>query len=158
MPKGGWESRRQAQILAVAGVVLAVVLVTAAYGLTNGFRGRPGGSTTITVVPQWTYESIPGEQYDEAAFVTHSTTKLDGSFTDSLGIVAYFMTPADVESLSKTGVVGGFNWTSGAIPDFTLYNLTITLSAGPWDFVLYNPSAVNTTVVDFWTAVTETPS
>jgi len=135
-------------------------MVGAAYVFTNGFHPHGASGSTVIVVSEWTYDSIPGTQYDAVAFLAHSDSVLNGSFTNSMGVIVYIMTPTQFESLTKTGVVTGYNWTSGRIPQLTLYYLNVQVAAGPWDLVLLNPdtSALNSTVVDFWTAVTETPT
>jgi hypothetical protein len=139
-------------------VVVAIGLVAAAYTLTDGFHLNGSTTSAVTLIPKWTYDSIPGDQYDAVAFVVHATSQLNGSFTNSIGVVVYLMTPAELEALAIKGVVSGYNWTSGQVPSLTLYGLKVKVTVGSWDLVFLNPDPLNTTVVDFWTTVTETPT
>jgi hypothetical protein len=150
--------RRTPVVLGMVSVAVAIGLVGGAYVLTDGFYLRHGGTATVTVIPQWTYDSLPGGQYDASAFVAHATSRISGSFTNSNGIVVYLMTPVQLELLDEKGVVDSYDWTSGSVHDLTLYNLTFAVTTGPWDIVLLNPDPINVTVVDFWTAVIESPA
>jgi hypothetical protein len=135
-------------------VVVVVAVVAATYGLMFGVGRRAGGLSSVAVVPKWTYDSIPGNQYDAVAFVTHSTSHINGTFTNTIGVIVYLMTPAQLVDLARTGTVGGYNWSSGVIPQLTLYGLNLTVTASSWDLVFLNPDPLNVTVVDFWSAVT----
>jgi len=154
------QPRRFPLVLTVGIVVVAIALVGASFALTNGFHSRATSGSTVKVVSQWTYDSIPGAQYDAVSFIAHSNSVLNGSFTNSMGIIVYVMTPTQFESLTRSGVVSGYNWSSGRIPQLTLYDLNVRVAAGPWDLVFLNPDTnpLNSTVVDFWTAVAEIPA
>lgn len=98
---------------------------------------------------------IPGGQFDAFAFIAHSASVINGSLvSDTPGLWLYLMTPAEVIGLARTGVVSGYNWTSGAVSPFTIYDLAVNLEVGAWDFVLYSGNLGNTTLVVFWSAVT----
>jgi hypothetical protein len=155
---GSRRPRRTSFVLGLVSVVVVIGLVGAAYALTDGFHLNGSTTTAVTVISKWTYDSIPGDQFDAVAFIAHSTSQLNGSFTNSIGIIVYLMTPAELVTLAIKGVISGYNWTSGQIPVLTLYGLNITVTVGPWDLVFLNPDPLNATVIDFWTAVTETPA
>lgn len=138
--------------------MVVIGLVGASYALTDGFHFSSGSSSTVTVVSKWTYDSIPGNQYDAVAFIVHTSSVINGSFTNSGVVSVYVMTPAELVSFSRTGVVSGYDWTSGEVAPLSLYGLDVRLAASPWDLVFLNPDPLNATVIDFWTAVTETPT
>ena len=134
-------------------VVVVVAVVVAAYSVSNGF-GKGGGSTSDVLVPARTLDSIPALQFDAIALTLSSTSVVNGTFYHSYPVFVYTMTPTELESLSKTDVVGGYSWTSGLLEGNTIYGLDITIAVGAWYLVFLNPSTVNTTALAFYTALT----
>jgi hypothetical protein len=151
-------SGRRSPLVALVAIVAVVAVVAALFVVTNGFRGRAGSGDEL--IPALSYYSLPAEQYNDVAFIAHSTSVINGTFTNSLGLIVYIMTPSQIASLNHNGVVGTYNWSSGPIPEQQAYGLRVTVQPGQWNLVFLNPNtaAINTTVVGFYTAVTLSPS
>jgi len=138
---------------------VAIGLVGAAYVLSGGFHFGAASSTVL--VHKGTYYSLPGGQFNALAFSVSKASVLNGTFTNTYGINLYTMTPSELVSLAKTGVVGGFAWSSGRIANLTVTNLNLDVAAGQWDLVFLNadnPSPLNTTIVGFYTDLTVGPT
>lgn len=158
-------SKRNTRLVTVAAVVIVGCAIGAAYVLTDGFVPA-GSSGTEVLLPAKAYYSIPGAQYNAIAFLVQKTSVVTGTFTNTKGITLYQMTPAELLSLSKTGNIGNFSWTSGRIANLTVTDLSLTVQPGSWDLVFFNsdnPSPVlnpnlNTTIVGFYTNLTVSPN
>lgn len=148
-------SKRGSQILPVLAVVLVIVVVGAAFVATDGFR-LTRASSTDDLIPALSYFSLPAEQYNDVAFVAHSESVINGTFTNTLGVIVYLFTPAQIAALNHNDTVGSYAWSSGQIAGLSVYGLALTVQPGEWNLVFFNPNtaAVNTTVVGFYTAVT----
>lgn len=146
-------------LLAVLAVVIVIIVVGAAFVFTNGFHLKRVSSSD-DLIPALTYFSLPAEQYNDVAFIAHSTSVINGTFTNTLGVIVYLLTPPQIKVLNHNGTVGGYNWSSGLIADLTVYGLDTTVQQGQWNLVFLNPNAaaINTTTVGFYTAITLTPS
>lgn len=151
----------------VAAVLLVVVAGFGAYLVTNDVL-HPKGTSGVILIPKGKWFSIPGDQYNDVAFVAGQSSILNGTITNSGGLNLYLMTPAELLSLSKTGQVGGSTWASGRIANLTVTHLNLPVSAGSWDLVFLNSdgpvpptylgnSPLNTTIVGFWTDLTLSP-
>jgi len=136
----------------VGTVVAAIIVVSAAYVLTDGFHLQ-SKSTELNLIPAQSYYSIPGGQYNAITFVAHTTSVVTGTFTNTLGVVVYLLDPAQIKALNHNGTVGAYNWSSGPIANLTVYNLHANVPEGPWSVVFLNPNQFNTTVVGFYTAI-----
>jgi hypothetical protein len=137
----------------VVGVVVATVIVGAAFVLTNGFHPSKV-STSEDLVPALAYYSLPGQQYNSITFIVGSNSVINGTFTNTIGIAVYILSPTELAALNHNGVVSGYTWSSGTIANLTVYHLGASVVPGQWSLVFYNPNLVNTTVVGFYTAVT----
>ncbi len=150
--------RQKTLLTTVIAVAAAVVVVGAAFVLTDGF-GLARGSSVTTLIPYHDYYSLAGGQFNAVAFQAHQASKINGTFTNSNGVTVYMMTPSELEYLAVKAVVNGYTWTSGRIANLTNYNLDISVASGEWDLVFLNPDPdpLNTSVVGFYTAVTLSP-
>ncbi len=124
--------------------------------LTNGFNPKRGNSAE-SLIPALSYYSLPGEQYNSITFIISTSCVVNGTFTNTLGIVVYVLTPPELAALNHNGVVGQYAWSSGRIANLSVYRLDVTILPGQWALVFYNPNLINTTVVGFYTAVTLDP-
>lgn len=157
--------KRAVRLRAVAAiaVVVILVLILGAYVATDGFHLASRESTTV-LVPAGTLDTLPGQQFDDLAIHLTTAGTVSGTFSNTLGITLYTMTPTELLSLSKTGLVSGYVWTSGRIANLTVTDLSLTFQAGEWDLVFLNgdgPSPnpllypnFNTTSVAFYTDLT----
>ena len=144
------------RVLTIAVAVIAVGAVVGAYVLTDGFH-RTSGSKPVVLEPLDAFFTLPGGQFSAIDFSIQSTEVVNGTFDNTQGITLYTMTPAEELSLTKTGVVGGYTWTSGRIANLTIYELDRAVAPGVWDLVFLNSanaSLFNTTIVTFFTPLT----
>jgi hypothetical protein len=148
--------RRRTVVVVGAAVVFAVLLSLGAETLLTGSSHRSGSDTTVLIQGP-SYAWLPGGQFNGVSFVSQGEVRVAGSFTGTSGLIVYLMTPPDFLALVKTGVVGGFNWTSGSIPSPLRYALSLNITAGAWVLVFLNPSQIIPSGVDYWTSVTEQP-
>ena len=144
-------------ILTVGAVVVAVVLVAAAYVLTDGFHLQ-AKSATFDLIPAESYYSLPGGQYNAVTFQAHNPSVLTGTFSNTLGVAVYLLDPVQMKALNHNGTVGAYYWTSGRVANLTVYDLDAAVPVGSWNVVFLNPEELNTTVVGFYTAVELGPS
>ncbi len=151
--------KRVSPLVPVLAVVLVIVVVGAAFVLTNGFHPNRASSAD-DLIPALSYYSLPPEEYNDVAFVAHSTSVINGTFTNTLGVIVYLLTPPQIKILNHNGTVVGYNWTSGLIADLTVYGLDKTVQPGEWNLVFLNPNTanINTTTVGFYTAITLSPA
>ena len=148
--------------MTIAAVVVALVIV-GAYFFTDGFHFSSGSKPTVLVQAGTSYP-IPGLQFNAIAINVQKTSMISGTFTNTEGITLYTMTPSELLSLSKTGVVGTYDWTSGRIANLTVTNLDLSFQPGGWDLVFYNTNGptpypltfpnYNTTYIGFYTDLT----
>jgi hypothetical protein len=149
----------------VIAIAIVAVLVAGTFVFTDGFHVSRGSSAAV-LLPAKSFYSIPGGQYNAIAFHAESTAVINGTFTNTKGITLYTMTPAQLLSLSKTGLVDGYSWTSGRIANLTVTDLNLEVQAGQWDLLFLNadgPSPIpnpslNTTVIGFYTDLAVIPS
>lgn len=154
-PEEGQSRRRWLYLLAV--VAILVVTIVAAYVLSGGFS-RPGTSSTKVLIPAGTLDSLPVDQYDTVSFIITSNATVNGTFYNTYGIQVYAMTPAEAQSYARTGHISGYEWTSGAIANNTIYSLDVVLPAGAWYVVFVNTNPTQTCAIGFYTDLTLTPS
>jgi len=107
--------------------------------------------------PQGGLYSLPAGQLNGIAFEISSTSVVNGTFYTSYGITLYTMTPTQFESLTKTGVVGGYNWTSGRIANNTITQLNVVVPPGSWDLAFVNGNPLVGTLVAFYSDLTLAP-
>ncbi len=149
-------TRRQRTALAATGAIIAVVLVFLLYAFSGGFHF--GTKTpSVVLVPQNSYYSLPGEQYNEITFIVHGTSSITGTMSITLGLVVYVLDQAQLMGLNHNGTVSSFVWSSGTIANLSVYHLNTQVSAGQWSLTFYNPNILNTTVVGFYTSVVLAP-
>jgi len=137
----------------IVAIVIAIALVGAAYALTDGFR-LTKSNTNVVLVPRGSYYSLPGGQFNALAFGVTQSSVLTGTFTNTLGVTVYLMTPSEVVNLGKFGTVSGYAWSSGRIANLTVTSLNVPVQPGQWDVLFLNtnpPDPLNTTVVGFYT-------
>lgn len=147
--------KRISPLVTILAVVVVIVIVGAAFVLTNGFHLKKASSAE-DLIPQLTYYSLPGEQYNAVTFIISSNSVISGTFTNTLGIVVYVLNPHEMFDLNHNGTVvdSEYTWSSGTIANLTVYSLYVTVLPGQWNLVFYNPNLINATVLGFYTAVT----
>jgi hypothetical protein len=163
LPQEGGPPGRRAGLrfswLGLTAIVVVVAIVGAAYALASGLPHGSSSSSAVTLATEGSFDGLSGGQYDDIALVVHTPALLNGTVRAGWApVVIYVMTPEQFENLSRTGLVSGYTWASPAIPGLTFYGLNVTVSVGEWNLVFLNPSVLNDTGVDFWTALTETPT
>jgi len=144
--------KRRSFVIVLLTAVVAVALLLTAYTVTGGFRSSTVPRTAL--IPKDDYYSITGGQFNDVAFSVQSTSVVNGTFTNTLGIIVYLLTPAQLNYLATKGNVSSYDWSSGQIPNLEVYDLNVEVESGQWDLAFVNPSLVNTTVVGFWTDIT----
>jgi hypothetical protein len=152
--------RHRPFLVVIFAVVAAVAMISAAYALTDGFHVK-SSSGAVVLVDKGAYYSLPGGQFNAVAFGVSTTSMLNGTFTNTLGITVYTMTPDEVVALAKTGNVSSYAWSSGRIANLTVTGLDLSVGPGQWDVVFLNtnnPDPLNTTVVGFYTDLTVAPA
>lgn len=146
-------------------VAIIVVAATVAGGYLWMYVAHRSTSSTanLDLVGVGLYYTIPAQQFDAVAFVTHQPSHVSGTLEDTWGMsIMYSMTSGELINFSKTGTVKGYSWTSGPIANHTTEVVNVSVSAGSWDFVILNPgtpgfySITNETVIMFETALTLT--
>ena len=145
-------------LYAVLAALIVVAVVGAAYALTVDFRTPSGASATVLVTAGTLY-SIPVSQFNGISFVAGSPSTLNGTFSESYGLQLYTMNATQYQHLITKGTLDGYEWTSGALANDTIYNLEVTVPAGTWVLVFANPNAPEsliTTSVGFYTDLTLT--
>ncbi|MGB6500936.1 MAG: hypothetical protein WBG19_06020 [Thermoplasmata archaeon] len=144
-------------------ILIAIAVAIAlggAYFLTDGFHLSSSEGPSV-LVPKSTLYSLPGEQFIAVAFTTQKAATLSGMIANTQGINLYQMTPHEVVSLSITGNIEGYTWTSGRIANLTTTNIALPIQPGQWDLVFLNTahvSLLNDTVVTFYSDLTLTPA
>ncbi|HTP54389.1 MAG TPA: hypothetical protein VML94_05460 [Thermoplasmata archaeon] len=147
------------KIVVVVAVILIAGSIVGAYSVTGGFRtSRATGPAVL--LPELAYYTLPGGQFNAVDFTAQGPSVVNGTFENTEGITLYQMTPAQALSLSKTGVVGTYEWTSGRIANLTVTNLNLQVPAGAWSLIFLNAdnpgvyvggAFTNTTIVTFFT-------
>ena len=155
--------RSNTRLTVIAAIIIVVGLVIAAYALTVVFHKSGNTSPQSAVLAaEGTYYSIPIFQFNGVAFSNSGTAEINGTFTNTYGLILYTMTPTQFENLSKKGVVPGYEWTSGTIGHNTIYSLNLEVQPGAWVLVFANPNTnettLITTLVGFYSNLTLTPT
>ena len=150
-------ARRLVRTYLIVAVVIVVAVILAAYVLTGGFHSNHTSNAEV-LVPIHTVDVIPTYQFDAIDVSVSSTSEINGTFFVTFALVIYTMTPAQVESLARTGVVSGYEWTSGEVQNDSIYTLGVSIPPGAWDLVFYNPSPINNTAIGFYSDLTLTPT
>jgi hypothetical protein len=140
----------------VAAVAIVAIVVIAAYLATGGFQNHHGGP--LVLVAEGAYYTIPGGQFNGITFLISATSVINGTFSNSYGIVLYEMNSTQFLSYARTNLIPGYEWTSGSIANNSVYNLDLTVPPGSWALVFANPSQVNPTAIGFYTALTLAPA
>ncbi len=143
---------RRTLAIAVPCLVVVIAVIAAGYWLTDGFH--LSGERTTVLVPEDSYYSLPGEQYNAVTFVVHSDYVIQGTFSNTLGIAVYILDLPQMTALNHNGTVGSYVWSSGTIANLSVDTLDISGGAGEWNLVFQNPNVLNATIVGFYTAVT----
>lgn len=151
--------RRWTRIYAIAGVVIVLVVILAAYALTGGFHHSSGsGPSAQVLVTDGTGYPITNGQFNGIAFIINSTSVIQGEINSSRGVVLDIMTPTQFEHLVKALNVSGYEWTSGVVADQTIYDVDITVAPGQWYLAFLDPSPYLPTGVGFYSDLTLTPT
>ncbi len=132
----------------------AIVLIAGVYVLTS----PTARASAVVLVPYHTVYSISGGQLNAVDFTIQTTSVVNGTFTNTLGIIVYIFTPEELVNLTLKGQVTGYQWTSGVIANLTVDSIDVTVTPGAWDLTFVNPNLFNTTIVGFWSNVTLSPS
>jgi len=140
----------------VAALVAIVLVVVLAYALTGGFQSSHNGP--LVLARAGTYDTIPNGQFNGITFIIGTTSVINGTFSNSFGIVLYEMNDTQFLTYAKTNILGGFEWTSGPIASNSVYNLDLTIPPGSWALVFMNPSPINVTAIGFYTDLTLAPA
>ncbi len=138
-------------------MVVAAGLVVGVYALMLPLHHSTATNSEI-LEPQDTSYSIPAEQFNGIAFDISTTSVVNGTFYNTYGITLYTMTPAQFETFSKTGVVSGYNWTSGRIANNTITNLNIEVPPGAWELAFVNSNLLVATSIGFYSNLTLAPA
>lgn len=138
-------------------VVAAIGVIGGAYVLSNGFHPA-SKSTTDVLLPKDSYYSLPGNQYNAIDFITKATSRITGTFTNTLGVIVYILDPVQLMALNHNGTVGSYQWSSGLIANLTVDNLTVVVAPGQWALTFFNPNVLNTTIVGFYTPLILAPT
>lgn len=150
-PRDAKPSRRW--VVAAIALVAAIVVVVGAYAFYLMPHSATGAGPTV-LTPEGTAYTLPGDQFNGVQFNSSSPVVVNGTISDSYGLVLYAMNPSQFEYLSKKGVVGTYQWTSGPIGNDTTTFLNLPLPAGEWVIVFLNPSPINPTGIGFFTDLT----
>ncbi len=142
--------RRSTLLYAVLAIVVVVIIIVGYYAAVGKIHAGNTGSSGTVLVPSQTVDSIPGGQFDAIELLATSNCTLNGTFYDVLEIYLYLMTPAELEHLARTLVVGGYEWTSGEVDNGTITHLNLAIPVGASDFVILNPELFNETYVGFY--------
>ena len=153
----GVKSSGRSRILTVGAIVIAIGLVLGAYVIVEVTHKSVSSSVSVLVAKDTLY-SIPGSQFNAIAFTISSNSVIQGTFSDTFGIVVYTLTPAELDHLAKTGLIPTYEWTSGTIANDSVENLVVKVSPGAWDLAFVNPNPLNTTLVGFYTELTLAPA
>ena len=161
-PSGGAPARRQVPMYTVvlAAVLIVLVVFAGAYVWTGGFHRTtsPSGSLGTVLLPSGSSYSIVNGQFSDVAFRINSTSVVQGQLNSSEGVLVDVMTPAEFEHMAITLNVSGYQWTSGAVADRTVYSLDVTVAPGQWFLAFLDPNASFPTGVSFYSDLTLTPS
>ncbi len=138
-----------------------MIVICLAVGVAH--RGSPVSASKV-LIPADSYYKLPADQFSAVAFIATEQSTLSGTFTSTAGINVYTMTPAEVVSLARTGLVSDYSWTSGHLANLTVTNLSVSVPAGSWNLVFLNtdnptlnPIWTNVTIVGFYTDITIAP-
>jgi len=153
-----WRGHRS-RVIAIAVAVVAVGAVTG--GVLFASYLHPAASRgPVVLLPELSYYTLPGGQFNAVTFTTQGPAVVNGTFTNTEGITLYQMTPAQVLSLSKTGSIGSYEWSSGRISNLTITYLNLAVPEGAWSIIFLNAdnpgvylhgAYTNTTIVTFYT-------
>lgn len=150
--------RSRSRTYVAVAVTIVVVVIVLAYVLTGGFQ-RPSGSSTTVLVPADTVFSLPVDQFSGVSFIISTNATLNGTISESYGLQLYTMSPPQYQHLLTKGNLSGYEWTSGVLPNDTIYNIELTVPPGAWVLVFANPNNPQTllsTSVGFFTDLTLT--
>lgn len=125
-------------IVAIVALVIVIVLV-------GFYHPGAGGTGTGTVLAaSGTSWGIQGNQYQAVDFSVSSPVHLSGAFTTTYNVTAYLFTAANYLNFTKTGVVPGYQWTSGVESGGTL---SVEVPSGAWALVFVDPNPAQATNV-----------
>ena len=131
-------------------VAIIVIVVVVVVGVSVIDHNTSGGTSTTVLVAKGTLYGLPAGQFNSEVVNPTSTATVTGSIVNLNGVYVYTMTPAQEQSLARTGTVsGGYLWTSGYLANDVHYNISLTFQPGSWDIVFLNPSDTNETWLGF---------
>jgi len=148
--------RRRSWIYAVVAFAVVIAVILAAWTLTGGFGTKKNVGSPTVLDPEGTYFTIPGGQFNAVTLLATANATIQGTFTNTYGIILYTMNPTQFHHLVISGgnASAGYEWTSGTVGRGIVYKLDVTVPPGPWDLAFVNPSPINTTLVGFYSDLT----
>lgn len=154
-------TRRQIRLtsIAVVAVLVVLIIVVAAYVFTGGFHPAKSSSSPegIVLLPDGASYSITLGQFSGIAFHINSTSTVQGKLNSSNGVIIDLMTPAEFTHLSLYANVSGYEWSSGAVADQSIYTLDVSVPPGQWNLAFLDANVSFPTGVSFYSDLTLTP-
>jgi hypothetical protein len=142
----------------LAGVAVAIVIVVVV-GFVAVLRAphhtSPSAPAEILVPGSSTFSLAPDQSFG-VTFIINSTGVLNTTYASQFGATVYLMSPTQYETLVNTYQAAGFAWENNLTGDGVVQYLTLTVHAGQWWFVMWDPSETVTTAVGLITPLTLT--
>ncbi len=151
---GGGPGKGRTRTYLAVGLAFILVMVLVAYAVIGEVRpaGSSGSSGTV-LIPNGTGYSLVIGAFNGVNFVVSQESRITGTFNSSHGVQVYVLTPAEFQSLVKSGNVSEYVWTSGVVADQTVYQLDVTVQPGQWVLAFVNPNVSWPTGVGFYSDV-----